>query len=565
MRASAAGRLLADFRRFAGARLVILLLLMIGGALAEGFGIVMLVPLLALAGNGGELPAILQPLVQVVPRWPGFPWTAALLLLFLLLMALRSLLLYGRDVTIARLDAQYTADMRLRSASALAEGGWTRASRLGLSGMQSLLLTEIPRCVYAAHEAQTAAVALLMLIVQFTLAFLLSPALAGAALLIVAAGLAASLLLLRKGRRRGIAISAHGEQSSAAGYRLHAGLKAALAQGSVPAFLDQYGRSLESLSRESTGFSQDWARTRALASFGAALAAVVLIVVGQQWLQLPFAVLATLVVLFARMSGPAQSLQQSLHGLAAHATAFDALERGVGALRPRTIETGAALEPLAWRQLRLERVAYAHPDSGFALHVPELTLSAGEWLGIGGPSGGGKTSLVDLAVGLLAPDAGDILVDGQPLDAPTLARWRRGIAYVAQNEQPFEGTLRQNLLAGSGEPQAAESLWAALDTVGLAERVRATDTGLDMPLGDRGSTLSGGERQRLAIARALLRQPSLLVLDEATNALDPASEIKLLQRLREVVPSASLILIAHRTAPLDLCDRVVTVDSGTLA
>jgi ATP-binding cassette subfamily C protein len=565
MGASAAGRLLADFRRFAGVRLVLLLLLMAGGALAEGFGIVMLIPLLALAGNGGEVPAILQPMLQLVPRSPDFPWTAALLILFLLIMALRSLLIYGRDVTIARLDAQYTANMRLRSASALAEGGWKQASRLGLSGMQSLLLTEIPRCVLAAHQAQTAGVALLMLIVQFTLAFLLSPALAGTALLIVAAALAASLLLLRQGRRRGIAISAHGEQSSAAGYRLHAGLKAALAQGSVPAFLDQYGRSLDSLSRESWGFSQDWARTRAMASFGAAFAAVILIVIGQQSLQLPFAVLATLLVLFARMSGPAQSLQQSLHGLAAHATAFDALERGVGSLRPRAIEAGAALEPIEWRQLRLESVAYAHPDSGFVLRVPELTLSAGEWLGIGGSSGGGKTSLVDIAVGLLAPDQGEVLVDGQPLDSAMLARWRSGIAYVAQNEQPFEGTLRENLLAGSGEPRSDESLWAALDAVGLAERVRATDAGLDMPLGDRGSALSGGERQRLAIARALLRRPSLLVLDEATNALDPESEIRLLQRLREIAPRASLILIAHRTAPLDLCDRVVTVDGGRLA
>jgi ATP-binding cassette subfamily C protein len=302
-----------------------------------------------------------------------------------------------------------------------------------------------------------------------------------------------------------------------------------------------------------------------MASFGAAFAAVILIVIGQQSLQLPFAVLATLLVLFARMSGPAQSLQQSLHGLAAHATAFDAVERGVGSLRPRAIEAGAALEPIEWRQLRLESVAYAHPDSGFVLRVPELTLSAGEWLGIGGSSGGGKTSLVDIAVGLLAPDQGEVLVDGQPLDSAMLARWRSGIAYVAQNEQPFEGTLRENLLAGSGEPRSDESLWAALDAVGLAERVRATDAGLDMPLGDRGSALSGGERQRLAIARALLRRPSLLVLDEATNALDPESEIRLLQRLREIAPRASLILIAHRTAPLDLCDRVVTVDGGRLA
>jgi ABC-type multidrug transport system fused ATPase/permease subunit len=121
------------------------------------------------------------------------------------------------------------------------------------------------------------------------------------------------------------------------------------------------------------------------------------------------------------------------------------------------------------------------------------------------------------------------------------------------------------LLAGSGEPYSDEELWAVLDLAGLAERVRALPQGLDAQVGDRGSSLSGGERQRLAIARAVLRWPTLLILDEATNALDPASEEKIVRRLQALQPRPAALVIAHRDRPLELCDRVVRVDAGRLA
>jgi ATP-binding cassette subfamily C protein len=557
-------RLLSDFRHFAGSRLALLSVLMIGGALAEGLGIILLVPLLAITGDPASLPNALQSLSGLLPSFPGGGARSAALALFILLMLLRSVLLYGRDVTMARLEAGYTADMRLRAAATLGAAGWKRASRLGPSGMQSLLLTEIPRCIYAAHESQVAAVAIAMLVIQFGLAFLLSPSLASVALLLVASGLFASWLLLKNGRRRGMAISAHAQQSNAEGYRLHAGLKAALVQGTVPEFLRDYDRSLEGLTVESVGFARDRARIRALAAIAAASAAVVLIVVGEQWLQLPIAVLATLLVLFARMSGPAQSLQQSLHALAVFAPAFDAVEGALGRLRREVPARTQAVDAMQWRQLRLHGVAYSHHDGGFGIEVPDFTLTAGEWVGIAGPSGGGKTTFVDVAAGLIPPDRGRILVDGRTLSDADLAGWRQGIAYIGQNEQTFEGTLRQNLAVGSVAEHDDARLWAVLEAVGLDSRLSAAAEGLDLQVGDRGSSLSGGERQRLAIARALLREPRLLILDEATNAIDQDGEVALLERLRRSEPRPALLLVAHRHAPLDICDRILRVANGRI-
>jgi len=128
----------------------------------------------------------------------------------------------------------------------------------------------------------------------------------------------------------------------------------------------------------------------------------------------------------------------------------------------------------------------------------------------------------------------------------------------------FDDSVRGNLLAdlpGASE----EALWRALEVAGLADRVRALPGGLDERVGDRGSQLSGGERQRLAIARALLRNPSLLILDEATAALDGDSEAELLGRLRKIRPRPAAILVAHRPSTLGHCDSVITIQHGSAA
>jgi ATP-binding cassette subfamily C protein len=180
----------------------------------------------------------------------------------------------------------------------------------------------------------------------------------------------------------------------------------------------------------------------------------------------------------------------------------------------------------------------------------------GEWLGVCGPSGSGKTTFVDLVAGLLAPQSGSLLVDGAPLDS--LDRWRAGLAYVGQDGALFDDSVRGNLCA-DGVHVDESNLWDILSTVGLDRRIRALAGGLDERLGDRGSQLSGGERQRLAIARALLRKASLLILDEATAALDPDGEAALLSALRAIQPRPAAIVVAHRESTLAHCDSVVSI------
>ena len=546
-------QLLDDYRAFAGGRLWLALGLMLLGAFAEGFGILMLVPLAAIA-TGSE--SRFAGLTDWLPADQRF---LAVLALFLAAMGARSLLLYWRERELARLQAGYEASLRLRAAATLARRGWAFAGTIGQAGMQTLLLTDVPRAALAVAHAQSFATGLILLAVQLLLALLLSPALAAIALAILVLGYGLAMRFTRRSVASGTALTERSEESSGTGFRLHAGLKAALAQGTVAQFLAEYRASLARQQDEIVRFAGDLASARQFAAFGAAVAAVLILFAGVRLLHVPFAILIPSLVLFARTVAPAQTLQQSAQYIAAYSAAFAAVVQRLGPLDKPGAGAGMA-EPLEWRELRLEEASVRHA-SDLGLSAVSLTLRRGDWIGVSGASGAGKTTLVDLVAGLLAPTSGRVLVDGRALDPVALDGWRAGLAYVGQEGSVFDDSVRGNLLADGAEAGDA-ALWQALAAVGLDERVRALDGGLDERVGDRGSRLSGGERQRLAIARALLRRPTLLILDEATAALDPAGEATLLERVRALAPRPAAIIVAHRESTHAYCDSVVEVRHG---
>jgi ATP-binding cassette subfamily C protein len=325
--------------------------------------------------------------------------------------------------------------------------------------------------------------------------------------------------------------------------------------------MDEYRSSLLRAADQLTLFTRDYSWSRQMAAFAASLAAATLLLIGVKVLALPFAVLITSLILFARMNAPAQLLQNSLVHTAAYAPAFAAIERRLGELNRSVVEAGR-YNPLDWSQIELKEVSYAHRP-GLGVGPLSLRLSRGDWMGIGGASGEGKTTLIDLVAGLLPPQDGSISIDGRPFDQGVIDRWRAGIAYVGQDGNVFDDSVRGNLLAEGAEADEVD-LWQALETVGLGQRVRALPAGLNEKVGDRGSQLSGGERQRLVIARALLRKPSLLILDEATAALDADSEAQLIERLKAVRPRPAALVVAHRKSTLSHCDSVISIQHGVL-
>ncbi|TAK95008.1 MAG: ABC transporter ATP-binding protein, partial [Verrucomicrobia bacterium] len=198
-----------------------------------------------------------------------------------------------------------------------------------------------------------------------------------------------------------------------------------------------------------------------------------------------------------------------------------------------------------------------------ALRGLNFQVTAGETIGIVGPSGSGKSTLISLITGFHRPTSGRILLDGVDMNAIDLRTFRHRLAVVSQQTILFNGTLRENIVYGTRDVTEAE-LQAAINDANAMEFIRELPRGLDTELGAAGVQLSGGQRQRIAIARALLRDPRVLILDEATSALDTGSEAVVQQALERLMSGRTTFIIAHRHAVLRRANRILTLDKGAL-
>ena len=215
-------------------------------------------------------------------------------------------------------------------------------------------------------------------------------------------------------------------------------------------------------------------------------------------------------------------------------------------------------------ELALESISFHYPGSDeFILRQAACTIPAGSKVAVGSPSGSGKTTLVDLLLRHYDPVAGAIRIDGIDIRDFSLGDWRRHVALVAQDIVLFRGSVLDNIRYARPEASDEEVL-QAVSSAQLDGLVARLPQGLDTPVGERGARLSGGERQRIAIARALLQRPLLVVLDEATSAVDLETEREVLAAVDRLFPRCTRLLISHRQAALDECDFRLTIAAGQL-
>lgn len=283
--------------------------------------------------------------------------------------------------------------------------------------------------------------------------------------------------------------------------------------------------------------------------------------------------LATLAVLLAvvfRMVPAMSRLLASAANVRVGQAALDVItedldEMGIKRLSDVTLpDPPAALGGDSERPERLEldavSFAYAGTDSP-ALHHVSLDVEPGRSLGVVGPSGAGKSTLIDIVCGIRGPDEGSVRVDGEELSVDASVLERR-IGLVPQDVFLVDGPIRRNVTFGLADDE--ERVWEALGRAQLDDFVRALPAGIDTVVGERGARLSGGQRQRLGIARALYGRPSILVLDEATAALDVETEAAVVEAVRGLAGELSLVVVAHRLSTIRDCDQVAYLDKGRI-
>ena len=202
------------------------------------------------------------------------------------------------------------------------------------------------------------------------------------------------------------------------------------------------------------------------------------------------------------------------------------------------------------------------PESGKVLGGACMKVFRGESVGIVGSSGAGKTTAVDIAMGLLIPQSGGILIDGIDI-RNDINGWLAQVGYIPQMIFMLDGSIKENVMFGEEESDAAgEKVWNALREASLEEFIMSLPDGINTAIGERGIRLSGGQRQRIGIARALYKNPEVLIFDEATSALDNDTENAIMESIHNLHGQKTMIIIAHRLTTIEQCDHIYRVEGG---
>jgi type I secretion system LssB family ATPase len=306
-----------------------------------------------------------------------------------------------------------------------------------------------------------------------------------------------------------------------------------------------------------------------LSSLGGVLqniASLVVIVLGAQWAiagEMTVGALIASSILTSRAIAPMRQVVSTWVQVQELRAALGRLDAIMNA--PSEPEPGAlGPAPRLAGGITLEDVSYSYGEElPNVLEDISLNIKPGESIGIVGPSGSGKSTLARIIQGLYKPNTGRALLDGTDVEHIAPAAVRSQIGVVPQEIQLFAGTVRENIGMGLG-PDAAERIVGAARFVGAHDFIMRLPKGYETQLAERGVGLSAGQRQLLCIARALARNPRILILDEATSALDPETEGTLLRALKRAAEGRTIIMITHRAAPLTIVDRVIVITNGRI-
>lgn len=556
-------RLLPPARR---RQFVLTLLLMLAGAAAEMVTIGAALPFLALVADPGS--GLVPPrLVAFLTALGGSPVVGAAMLLIvaalgsaLVRLALtwgsqRFVMAAGHDMAAAvfgrMLRQPYAEQVRRNSSTTLAAIEKVQSVVFGLlqPAMQGMIAAFIALCVFA-----------LLLSIDVRAAGI-------AAVSVTLAYVAVSLVVRPRLKRNSEALAGTMVERTRTVQEGLGGIRDIILDRSEALFEAKFAE-LDGRYRRAVATNQFVAGSPRFVVEAAGLVAIALVTLAMS--VEPGGVVKAIPVLGALALGAQRLLpllQQAYYGWSLASGNFQAFRDVIELMEAPVPEPQPPAEPLAFeRELVFEQVGFRYPEGRFDLAEVDLRIRAGEHVGIAGATGGGKSTLLDLMMGLLEPDEGAILVDGRPLDAASRPAWQAGLAHVPQAIYLADDTIAANIAfprPAAGMDQ--ERLAAAVRAAQLESFLAGLPDGLETYVGERGVRLSGGQRQRIGIARALYRRPRLLILDEATSALDEATETAVLAALQALRGDLTLITVAHRATTLAACDRLIRVEGGRVS
>lgn len=542
--------------------------------IAEGFGISALLPILntifkhsaKASGTADHSPEWSSRLDQIVHQVLGFvglqPTMELLLGLFVGCIVLKCLLLYLANKQTGFTVVLIATDMRLDLLKSLFASTWEYFIRQPIGRLTNGVGNEAHRAATAFSCGAKMAALAIEAGIYTLLAFLVSWK---ATVLSLGAGcflLVAFRNLIRKNRRAGKKQTGHMQALIAQMTDILISikpLKAMAREQQSDAVLTDTTRRLnralqkQVLSKAALGSLQEPILTVFL---------VLLLYVALVYWNQSLTTMVAMVFFIGKNIKQFEKIQKEYIQLVEHDSAYwSLLEKIKNARDAREVLTGD-VPPSFNKAIRMDGVSFAY-DSHPVLHDVSLSIPSGSFVTLFGPSGSGKTTVVDLMIGLLRPQKGDIWIDDVPLSQIDIRRWRAMIGYVPQENLLMHDTIMKNITLGD-EAIGEMEVQAALQAAGAWGFVQNSPRGVHTVVGERGSKLSGGQRQRIAIARALVKHPPLLILDEATTALDPQTEKEICATLVQLKGAITVLAISHQSALLESADRAYRVQAGAV-
>lgn len=267
--------------------------------------------------------------------------------------------------------------------------------------------------------------------------------------------------------------------------------------------------------------------------------------------------------LFTAISGYITNLVSSMPQISKGIEALNSVSEIMNA-KDIEISLGKANIPKIEGNIEFENLSYRYPRTDVnVIDNFSLSVKSGECIAVVGSSGGGKSTLMNMIIGFMFPTSGDLKIDGKSIKDINLTEYRHHISVVPQNSILFSGTIRENITYGLSQ-YSKEELDKVVEMANLNEFINELPNGLETNIGEHGGKLSGGQRQRITIARALIRNPAILILDEATSALDNISELHVQKAISSSIRGRTTFIVAHRLSTIRDADRIVVLEEGKM-
>lgn len=565
------GLMLNFFRAYPSQTVLMLLALLLSG-IAEGVGLSALLPMLnialgseakdllagvAPAGDSGFEQAVLGALASAGIA----PTLGNMLLIMVAGVALKSLFLLVAQRQVGYTAAQVGTDLRLQMLRAVLRSKWEYFLHQPVGKLTNALATEAQRSSAAFVNGATAITFLIQALVYGAVAFAISWRASLAAIVAGVVVIGLSHFLVRLTRRAGkrqtrlmASLMANLTDTLQSVKPLKAMAREHLADQVLAHDTNQLNRALRR--QVLYGAVLDSAQELMFSGF---ICLGVWIAIEK--FDIDLAMVMVLVVALGRAFSFFGKVQKQHQKLAQGESAYWSLMASIDAadLAEERLDGGAA--PRFEQGLRFRDVVFAYDQRHPVFDGLCLELRAGSLTTLVGPSGSGKTTIIDLAIALLQPQRGEVLLDGVPLQDLDIKQWRGMIGYVPQDTLLLHDSILHNVTLGDPALSLADAE-QALRAAGAWEFVSRLPAGLDTVVGERGGKLSGGQRQRIVIARALINKPRLLILDEATSALDPESEDAVRQTMEDLKGRLTIMAISHNRALVQAADYVYQMSSG---